>query len=37
METERYGPNCDGFAEALGDLATQQEMEVNGPAGSGQV
>jgi hypothetical protein len=33
METERYGPGCDGFAEVLEDYADTAEFEVYGPRG----
>jgi hypothetical protein len=33
METERYGPGCDGFAESLEDWADIAELEVYGPKG----
>jgi hypothetical protein len=33
METERYGPDCDGFAEMLEDWARDAEFEVFGPVG----
>jgi hypothetical protein len=33
MEEERYGPDCDGFAESLEDWADIAEMEVYGPKG----
>jgi hypothetical protein len=33
MEDERYGPNCDGFAECLEDYAEMARFELHGPAG----
>jgi len=33
METERYGPDCDGLAETLEDYADVAELEVFGPVG----
>lgn len=33
METERYGPHCDGLAEMLEDWAADAERETYGPPG----